>query len=161
MESRKLKALVLGGILAVSINSWAINIGPETVPLENDGALSMEDLGPVFARPLEEENVKPMPPASQPAPRMAENTKQPKDIQSLFDDNSKPKAEERNPLEEQARNELKAMEDPEGPKLPDQMMQLGENTKQPDVTIKDNNLPKEIELDNDKIDNQSLPTILR
>lgn len=132
-----------------------ISLKPETVPLPNIGALSTDDLGPVFAHP--EASSEASSEASNEAPppmplQTAKKEPSKHDIMSLFQDD-KPKGEEKNPLEEQAKNEMQAMDNPADPASMDQppVVQLGEGKtegKTQDLVIKAENAPKEMDLEN-------------
>jgi len=117
---------------------------PEAAPPPNVGAIRTEELGPVFSRPLSEEESVPLPPK---APKQKK-----KDILSLFQDDSKPKKEEVNPLEDMAKKEMKALQDPENQTAENQaaedqspVVQLGENKKST-KPINPQKVPKEIDL---------------
>lgn len=143
-------ALIVSTQLAFALPS----LRPETTPPSNDGAITVDELGPVFAHPLAEET--PPPPQAPKAPEK----QQKKDLLSLFQDD-KTKTIEKNPLEEEAKNELKALASPERqPEGQQDPMQLGEN-KQPEVRVQAENTAKEIELDKINPGSTGLPSILR
>lgn len=162
-----IKNFVMITALAAGVETAAAlpSLRMETVVPENQGAISEEELGPVFSRNLPPEETKPaaQPPAAAPAPGSQLEAKNEKknDILSLFRDDQQPKPKEVNPLEEEAAREMKALNDPENQGGDQSVVQVGENGKQPEVDIKAQNAPKEIELDAANQDTKGLPGILK
>ncbi len=126
--------VILGAVVLGSATwAWGFpNLQVEHAPTENLGAITVDELGPVFSRTLPEEK-------SVSVAAKERKDERANNLLSMFPE-EKPK-EEKNPLEEEARNEMKALEDPEG---------VGEEPpkelRMPKGVVQAENARKEIEL---------------
>lgn len=154
-----MKKVLMVTALAATVETAAAlpSIRLETSPTVNQGAVEMDELGPSFARPLPEDQPASVP-DPKPQPQVEAKNEKKNDILSLFRDDQQPKEKEVNPLEEMAKNEMKTMGDPENrPSGEQQIVQVGENNKQPELDIKADNAPKEIDLESATGDGKNLP----
>ena len=103
----KITLLITMALIAGTNLYAAGSFKPEvTVPLA-EGPLTLQDLGPVYTRPL--------PPSQPPAPPKTEENPVKKKTPLFSQQEELQQKEEKNPLEEEARKELKALENAESP----------------------------------------------
>ncbi len=142
---------------------------PEMTPPPNEGAISTDDLGPVYSRPFEEP--KETTGIKAPAEVSKEEPKRSNEVLTLFTQ-EKPQTPEKNPLEEDARKELQqAMTgDPEN-QSGAKALALGESNtfdikpemsspEDPNSVELKKDGPKEVEL-GDNMEANDLPKMLR
>lgn len=141
MIQKMAMVFALAGMVEVAIALPSIRL--ETSPTENQGTIEADDLGPAFSRPLPPEDLAAAPSSQTPVEAKNEKKTEPK---PLFQEEAKPEKDV-NPLEELAKKEMKSLDDSENRAGDQPMVVLGENSKQPELDIKPDNAPKEVDLD--------------
>ncbi len=154
-----IKKLTLTTLLAAAMQmALALpNFRAETTPPPNAGAISAEELGPVFSHPFGADE-----PTAAPKTSEKQEKQQKKDILSLFQNSNKSKTEENNPLEEMAKEEMKALEGPKNQTREERPQVAEEENKEATrLAMKSEKTIKEIDLDNPNPDSNTLPAMLR